>query len=178
MPALAARKQCIALLSHTQVPVLAPFPEQGLVYDYVHDRSRLKWLPWLKRLAQPSGSNGSGASEAAPEVGEIGSMIVPTLDTLRYTHLLDALVTHHHHCLFVGPTGTGKTVRATLVLARLSVCAERTLAFRVPAASLVTNSAKPPPHVRIALLQSAGVPQAPPAGGAAGGVVCVARDDV
>jgi dynein heavy chain len=23
---------------------------------------------------------------------------------------LDSLVRHHHHCLFVGPTGTGKTV--------------------------------------------------------------------
>lgn len=31
-------------------------------------------------------------------------------DTLRYTYLLDALVRHHHHCLLVGPTGTGKTV--------------------------------------------------------------------
>eukprot|EP00878_Enallax_costatus_P036086 GHUV01040379.1.p1 GENE.GHUV01040379.1~~GHUV01040379.1.p1 ORF type:complete len:366 (+),score=115.95 GHUV01040379.1:942-2039(+) len=32
------------------------------------------------------------------------------MDTLRYTYLLDVLVRHHHHCLFVGPTGTGKTV--------------------------------------------------------------------
>lgn len=34
----------------------------------------------------------------------------PAADTLRYTYLLDTLVRHHHHCLFVGPTGTGKTV--------------------------------------------------------------------
>lgn len=30
-------------------------------------------------------------------------------DTLRYTYLLDSLVRHHHHCLLVGPSGTGKT---------------------------------------------------------------------
>jgi dynein heavy chain len=28
----------------------------------------------------------------------------------RYTYLLDKLVTHGMHTLFVGPTGTGKTV--------------------------------------------------------------------
>lgn len=33
----------------------------------------------------------------------------PPADTLRYTYLLDSLVRHHHHCLLVGPSGTGKT---------------------------------------------------------------------
>jgi dynein heavy chain len=36
---------------------------------------------------------------------EYTSIIVPTVDTIRYTYLLDKLVTHNMHCLFVGPTG-------------------------------------------------------------------------
>ncbi|KAF6266164.1 dynein heavy chain 9 [Scenedesmus sp. NREL 46B-D3] len=83
-----------------EVPVSVQFPEGRLVYDFVLDRSKLKWVPWLDRLE----------SKALDTDAEYSSIIVPTMDTLRYTYLLDALVQHKHHCLFVGPTGTGKTV--------------------------------------------------------------------
>jgi dynein heavy chain len=99
-------QRCCAILltvpcCNLQVPIFVQFPEGRLVYDFVLDRSKLKWVPWLDRLE----------SKALDTDAEYSSIIVPTMDTLRYTYLLDALVQHKHHCLFVGPTGTGKTVR-------------------------------------------------------------------
>ena len=32
------------------------------------------------------------------------------MDTVRYTYLVDILLNHGHHCMVVGPTGTGKSV--------------------------------------------------------------------
>ena len=34
---------------------------------------------------------------------------MPTVDTIRYTYLIDVFSTHGKNFLFVGPTGTGKT---------------------------------------------------------------------
>lgn len=80
--------------------IALPFPEGKLVFDYVFEPQRMKWGAWLDRLE---------SKPVADSDADYSNIIVPTSDTLRYTYLLDALARRHHHCLFVGPTGTAKT---------------------------------------------------------------------
>lgn len=41
---------------------------------------------------------------------QLRKILVQTVDTVRYTYLLNLAVTFNYPCLFVGPTGTGKSV--------------------------------------------------------------------
>lgn len=77
------------------VRVTQVFPEGRQVYDFKFDEQKNKWVPWMDTIE---------VTPVDPEVDYL-SIIVPTMDTIRYTFLMDKLFTHHNHCLFVGPTG-------------------------------------------------------------------------
>jgi dynein heavy chain len=87
-------------ITGTARKVAVPFPEGKTVYDFMFNKDRAKWAPWTDLMDD---------SPPSPEA-EFVQIIVPTADTVRYTFLMEALLTHGQPMLLVGPTGTGKSV--------------------------------------------------------------------
>ncbi|GFR65708.1 dynein heavy chain 12, axonemal-like, partial [Elysia marginata] len=78
------------------------FPENCSCYDCFYDKKgRGAWLHW-NSLIKPDAS----ATASKPNIRE---MLVPTVDTVRYSYLMDMHITSGRPLLFVGPTGTGKS---------------------------------------------------------------------
>ncbi|KAI9206289.1 dynein heavy chain and region D6 of dynein motor-domain-containing protein [Polychytrium aggregatum] len=85
------------------VKIDKPIPGNGLVYDYVFQPERKfggSWKLWVETIPKFE----------IPAKAKFNQITVPTIDTARYSHLLDLLITHNKQVLFVGPTGTGKSV--------------------------------------------------------------------
>jgi dynein heavy chain len=76
------------------------FPSTGSIYDYTFDQDASEWRPWESIMDEYRHNVKLSFAE----------MIIPTMDTVRYTYLLELLVTNNMHVLMTGPTGTGKTV--------------------------------------------------------------------
>lgn len=68
--------------------------QAGTLYDYVFDKAECKWMGWMDTV-QP---------QAIPADAAFHEIIVQTIDTVRYTYLLDLLITHGRHVLFTGIT--------------------------------------------------------------------------
>lgn len=83
-------------------PITLAFPDEDTIYKFEFlGKSSGMWGKWSDKLAlMPPIAKDAAYNE----------IIVPTLDTVRYTFLMDMLITHQKAVLFVGPTGTGKSV--------------------------------------------------------------------
>uniref|UniRef100_A0A3Q3B332 Dynein axonemal heavy chain 12 n=1 Tax=Kryptolebias marmoratus TaxID=37003 RepID=A0A3Q3B332_KRYMA len=78
-----------------------PMDKKGLVYDYFYEfKGKGRWIHWNEAIKNIN------LGDKNTKVQEI---IVPTIDTVRYTYLMDLCI-NHGPPLFVGPTGTGKSV--------------------------------------------------------------------
>ncbi|KAL0050690.1 hypothetical protein WJX82_005287 [Trebouxia sp. C0006] len=81
----------------------AILPVDGSVHDYMFDQESCDWVHWMKTVP----------SQELPPTLAFHEIIVQTIDTVRYSYLMRLLITHGHHTLFTGATGTGKTVYMT-----------------------------------------------------------------
>ncbi|XP_064598423.1 dynein axonemal heavy chain 7-like [Liolophura sinensis] len=86
-------------------PFLNPFPAKGLIYEYKFIKDGAgRWSSWLDDIKD---------APPIPKDALFNEIIVPTVDTVRYTYILNLLVTHQKSALYVGPTGTGKSCYIT-----------------------------------------------------------------
>uniref|UniRef100_T1JEJ0 Dynein axonemal heavy chain 7 n=1 Tax=Strigamia maritima TaxID=126957 RepID=T1JEJ0_STRMM len=89
-------------------------PNEGTIYDYkfVREDRPCRWVHWNETILD--------TPPISPEA-QIQSIIIPTADTARSTELLKLLVYNQKPVLFIGPTGTGKSVYITeFLLKRLN----------------------------------------------------------
>lgn len=78
-------------------PFALPFPPTGSVYSFAFVKAETCWKEWMETTDK----------RPPPLDVEFNDIIVATIDTARYSYLLQLLVTHQKHVMLVGPTGTG-----------------------------------------------------------------------
>uniref|UniRef100_UPI003AAEEA19 dynein axonemal heavy chain 7 n=1 Tax=Centroberyx gerrardi TaxID=166262 RepID=UPI003AAEEA19 len=96
---------CHGILATVEPPpkqLTVPLPTVGTVYQYRFIKEGPgRWELWTDEL------------KTAPPICkdvEFNEIIVPTENTVRYTALMELLITHQKPTIFIGPTGTGKSV--------------------------------------------------------------------
>ncbi|XP_074107880.1 dynein heavy chain 2, axonemal kl-2 [Cotesia typhae] len=86
------------------------FPLKDTIYEYYVDVRQRGFTSWEEKLS---------LAWRYPTEAPFHKIIVPTVDTVRYDYLLNALLTHGCPVLLVGPVGTGKTSMAQSILESL-----------------------------------------------------------
>jgi dynein heavy chain len=75
-------------------------PDMKSVFDIFYDKNSLVWLNWIKTIP----------AYTIPKDAEYTSLIIPTMDNIRIAKIMSLIASNSKHVLFVGPTGTGKTI--------------------------------------------------------------------
>jgi len=75
-------------------------PSDGIVYDYFYNQKFEAWQNWMDN--QPPYHIPPGTS--------FDEIVVPTIDNVRHTYLLNILIQSGYHFFCTGPTGTAKSV--------------------------------------------------------------------
>ncbi|CAN9505279.1 unnamed protein product [Ophioblennius macclurei] len=95
------------LMDHFLREMDGTFPVKDTIYDYYVDSKNKGWASFEEKLQR-----GWRYKDTAP----FYKIMVPTIDTVRYNLLVQALVSNQYPVLLTGPVGTGKTSVAQAVL--------------------------------------------------------------
>ncbi|XP_030596674.1 dynein heavy chain 3, axonemal isoform X2 [Archocentrus centrarchus] len=88
------------------------FPERGTVYDYYfHKEGQGQWNIWTDSVSREENIISAGAN--------VSDLIIPTMATARQLFFLRTYLAHEIPMMFVGPTGTGKSVISKSFLVKL-----------------------------------------------------------
>ncbi|XP_060945031.1 dynein axonemal heavy chain 7 [Limanda limanda] len=100
-----ARHGILAPVEAPRKQLKVPLPTEGTVYQYRFIKEGPgRWELWTDEL------------KTAPPIckaAQFNEIIVPTENTVRCMALMELLVTHQRPTIFIGPTGTGKSVYIT-----------------------------------------------------------------
>jgi len=83
------------------------FPDRGTIYDHIYFPVENKWKNWNELIDKDQ----KIPRDASPQV-----VIITTSDKMKYSWLLETFVKNRIPTLFVGPTGTGKSIYIQNVL--------------------------------------------------------------
>jgi dynein heavy chain len=78
--------------------LLRPLPTGGQVYDYQFNVRTCKWVKWAKAVPK------------IDDKAEFERIVIPTVESTRNSFVLSTLVANKVPVMFIGPTGTGKTL--------------------------------------------------------------------
>jgi dynein heavy chain len=82
---------------------------RGMVYDYVYFTESQEWKLWVDLVNKEE-------ADKFPKGTLVQDIVVTTIDTIRYSYILKHNIENNIPTLFVGPTGTGKSVYIQRVL--------------------------------------------------------------
>ena len=81
------------------------------IYDFFYDRATKQFFPWKQKV--------DAKGFELPTDKKFSKILVPTVDTERYSWLLSELIGSGQQCIFVGESGTAKTVTVSAYLTSL-----------------------------------------------------------
>ncbi|KAK9398329.1 dynein heavy chain 2 axonemal [Crotalus adamanteus] len=107
------------------------FPNKDTVYEYYVDPKRKQWVAFEDNLPK---------MWRYPANMPFYKIIVPTVDTMRYNYLVNALISNQQPVLLVGMVGTGKTSIAQEVLQSLDTMKWAVLVINMSAQGNTTSN--------------------------------------
>ena len=87
-----------------------PMPDKKVsIFDFYFDMRR-EWVNWKDEVRLYE----------TPENTKFSKILVPTIDTKKYSYILDLMIKLKYPCMFVGESGTAKSVIISNYLGALS----------------------------------------------------------